>query len=147
MEFASGNINFLSFLNTERMGKVVEILPCGRRQRPVYLTFINTVVADDLVTQGSRASVTIVVIQFALNILVSQHQGADSIKRYHLTSIGNLHNGISYTGKMSSLYWIRAQKVWIKVHRSEYDKTLSPSRVVMTWGHVWHVIECNIPSW
>ena len=23
-----------------------------------------------------------------------------------------LHNGISYTGKMTSLYWIRAQKFW-----------------------------------
>ena len=49
-------------------------------------------------------------------------QGADSIQRCHRTSIRNpiveirryerssyLHNGISYTGKMTSLYWIRAQ--------------------------------------
>ena len=43
--------------------------------------------------------------------------GPDSIYKYFLTSIGNpimemilrlsyLHNGISYTGKMASLYWI-----------------------------------------
>ena len=45
--------------------------------------------------------------------------GPDSIKRCHLTSIGNLivdivlrlsylQNGISYTGKTTSLYWIGA---------------------------------------
>ena len=40
-------------------------------------------------------------------------QGPDSMQRCHLTSIGDktvgrssyLHNGISYTGKMASLYW------------------------------------------
>ena len=54
------------------------------------------------------------------------HLGPDSIQRCHLTSIGNpiveirrslrssyLHNGISYTGKMISLHWIRIQYFWL----------------------------------
>ena len=34
-----------------------------------------------------------------------------------------LHNGISYTGKMTSLYWIRAlvSRVWISNHISRYS--------------------------
>ena len=57
--------------------------------------------------------------------------GADSIKRCHLTSIGNpivdktilrpsyLHNGIPYTGKMTSLYWIGAQMFMRSTHWGE----------------------------
>ena len=46
----------------------------------------------------------------------------DSIYRCHLTSMGNptvdirllpyFHDGISYTGKTTSLYWIRPQVIW-----------------------------------
>ena len=48
-----------------------------------------------------------------------------------------LHNGISYTGKMTSLYWIRALVVWIHlglyytapmIHRVESHKSL-----MITW--------------
>ena len=53
-------------------------------------------------------------------IVLWQHQGADSLKMssylYRKSHCGDktilrpsyLHNGISYTGKMSSVYWIRA---------------------------------------
>ena len=60
--------------------------------------------------------------------------GADSIQRWHLTSIGNpiveirrsyLHNGISYTGKMTSLFWIRALVSLVVFTRDSSNKTLS----------------------
>ena len=79
--------------------------------------------------------------------MAAEALGADSIWRYHLTSIGNpimeiswsynhlistmgfpilirwhlyigpsyLHNGISYTDKMTSLYWIRALVPFVNI--------------------------------
>ena len=37
-----------------------------------------------------------------------------------------LHNGISYTGKMSSLYWIGAQTVKLASSRSTTDEKVGP---------------------
>ena len=57
---------------------------------------------------------------YGVSSLNKNHLGPDSIWRWHLTGIGNpiwrlmilrpsyLHNGISYTVKTTSLYWIRA---------------------------------------
>ena len=61
-------------------------------------------------------------------------QGPYSIKIYHLTSTRNpivdktvvrssyLHNGISYTGKMISLYWIGALLVYLDLIVSNRGK-------------------------
>ena len=46
-----------------------------------------------------------------------------------------LHNGISYTCKMTSLYWIRAQDKWVigNYHREGFQLPLSLQRGEMTW--------------
>ena len=73
VEFISGNMkkyfHCLSFLNTG-MAQVVGILPYGW-QGVVYIAQYYTMLVEDLVKQGVRASAIIVLTEFTLNILVS----------------------------------------------------------------------------
>ena len=73
-KFISGNKRtysciclLLSFLNID-MAQVVEILPCGK-QGTIYK--VNTMAADDLATQGARASAEMVLTMSSWNTLVS----------------------------------------------------------------------------
>ena len=82
---------------------------------------------DALVTQGARAAAPMVSSYFSWSIPVSAPGLWFNIKmlsyQYRKSHCGDktvvrssyLHNGISYTGKMSSLYWIGAQIVWVKI--------------------------------
>ena len=72
--------------------------------------FINTTICD-------ITNIIIVIILYTANCMDIRAypgkyrcvQGPDSIWRCHLTSIGNPIVEISYTGKMTSLYWINPQ--------------------------------------
>ena len=66
-----------------------------------------------------------------------------------------LHNGISYTGKMTSLYWIRAldEKTplfhlnrWCGAMRSVGYNVVQSNMGSSTWYHIWYDW-CKIWSW
>ena len=69
-------LHFQSFLNTE-MAEVVETLPC-ERQGPIYPT-VNSMVAGDLATQGTRSSAAMVLTKLTWNILVWGPEGLMSV--------------------------------------------------------------------
>ena len=87
-----------------------------------YSLIESTTAVDALVPSVARASVVMVKLFFSWNIVVSVPGGWINIKmpsyQYRKSHCGEktilwqsyLQNGISYTGKMTSLFWIRAQK-------------------------------------
>ena len=53
-----------------------------------------------------------------------------------------LHNGISYTGKTTSLYWIRAQYFLLNLHKGLWAPNLStlfPHITVTSWWAWWRL--------
>ena len=102
-EFISGNIKtyiciFYHFSKCE-MAKIVEILPCGK-ETPLYLA----------------QSTSRLLMSWQLKEPVGWFKIKVSFYQYRKFNCGgktmlqlpNLHNVISCTGKMTSLYWIRA---------------------------------------
>ena len=74
---------------------------------------------------------------------VSRLSGPDSLLRYRLTSIGNtmtilrpsyLHNGISYSGKTTSSYWIGALNIYTG-NRFIWGDGLYIDRLVVVANH------------
>ena len=62
--------------------------PCSWKTM-IYLYYtLSSMTVDGLATKGARATAT-TMLKYWCKIFQSQHQGADSIKRCHLTSIGN----------------------------------------------------------
>ena len=56
-----------------------------------------------------------------------------------------LHNGISYTGKMTSLYWIKAQ--WSGIGPGFWLATINQSMldsVTILWNIYWLPIQCQL---
>ena len=95
---------------------------------------------------GPRTSAAMALTSFAHNILVAEPVPRFNIKmssyRYRKSHCGDktvvrwsyLHNRISYTGKMTSLYWIGAQEVyWV----SNYSEL----------GHHWLPRNGLLPVW
>ena len=111
------------------MVQVFEIFPHGR-QGSAYRA-VTTMAANDLVTQGARTSADMVFTLLSWNILFSAPGPWFNIKlssyQHRKSHCGDktilrpsyLHIGISYTGKMSSLYWIGTQRVMI-YHSSDH---------------------------
>ena len=106
---------------------MINVSACSLVKADLYLMSVI-----DLVTQGARASTALVLTMFSWYILASEYVTYTgplfNIKftsyQYRKSHCGNktilrpsyLHNGISYTGKTTSLYWIRAQIVVIHEH-------------------------------
>ena len=104
VEFILSDVQYIySFYNFVKI-KESRINLCGR-QWPVYPA-VNTMAADDLLTQGTRTSVAMVIKLFSQNILVSIPGPRFNIKmsyQYRKSHCGDktvvrssyLHNGIS----------------------------------------------------
>ena len=97
--------------------------PSSKKTRTHWSCMYNTMVADALAIQTTWTSAANGLIWLSQNILVSAPGSWFNIKmpsyKYRKSHCVDktilrpsyLHNRISYTGKMASLYWIRAQRV------------------------------------
>ena len=98
-------LDFLSVQITE-MVQVIQILFRGT-QGPMYSTYINIMTVGDLVMQGSMY-----IMRWTpgpqFNIKMTSYQCRKSHCGYKtILWLSYLHNGISYSGEMTSLYRIR----------------------------------------
>ena len=110
-------LHFISFLHTDTT-QVVEIIPCVRQE----LNYANIMDADVLVTQGARASATVILTMLNRNNLLSAHKGINRM------SWGKA--SVKFQGILEVTKIIPKSKVVWAGHRVDHD-------LLWSWGMLW----------